>query len=322
MNRFSINTLKLLRKIVSKLNPNQETISVCEQDPSQASEKIYNVLISDNPGMIARFGSTELTCLVNYLGVKNGNRKYLDFIKGKTPPWWWESAILTQMQQWSGFFPPTKEKIEQFCQLMIKEIDEVDILGSWLENEKYFEQNLEKCTKVRLYTLEPFWCNFPWTKVLEGKKVLVVHPFSETIKHQYKKREILFSNNLLPKFELKTIKAVQSIAGGKTKHKDWFDALDHMKSEIDKIDYDICLIGAGAYGFPLAAHVKRKGKKGFHLGGSLQLLFGIKGKRWEDPNYGINAGISYPSLFNEHWVRPMELEKPKNSEQVEDNCYW
>lgn len=32
-------------------------------------------------------------------------------------------------------------------------------------------------------------------------------------------------------------------------------------------DYDICLIGYSAYGFPLAAHAKRKGKKAVHLGG-------------------------------------------------------
>ena len=63
---------------------------------------------------------------------------------------------------------------------------------------------------------------------------------------------------------------------------------DLPEAILDKQDYDICLIGAGAYGFPLAAHVKRKGKKAIHLGGALQLLFGVKGKRWEDPNYGVN----------------------------------
>ena len=59
----------------------------------------------------------------------------------------------------------------------------------------------------------------------------------------------------------------------------WFDALDYMKSEIDKYDYDVCLIGCGAYGFPLATHVKHNGKQAIHLGGTLQLLFGIKGNR-------------------------------------------
>lgn len=80
------------------------------------------------------------------------------------------------------------------------------------------------------------------------------------------------------------IRAVQSL-GGNSQFKDWFEALEYMKTEIDKVDYDICLIGAGAYGFPLAAHVKRQGKQGVHLGGALQLLFGIKGKRWEMANY-------------------------------------
>lgn len=47
---------------------------------------------------------------------------------------------------------------------------------------------------------------------------------------------------------------------------------------MDKVEYDVCLIGCGAYGFPLAAHAKRTGHKAIHLGGSLQLLFGIAGK--------------------------------------------
>jgi hypothetical protein len=99
-----------------------------------------------------------------------------------------------------------------------------------------------------------------------------------------------------------------------------------MKSEINKADFDICLIGCGAYGFPLAAHVKRMGKKAFHIGGSLQLLFGIKGKRWEvnDPHYelGNDNIIDYYSLPNEYWVRPLEEEKPANHSKVEDSCYW
>ena len=55
-----------------------------------------------------------------------------------------------------------------------------------------------------------------------------------------------------------------------------------MENEIDKHDYEVCLIGCGAYGLPLAAHVKKQGKKAIHIGGALQLLFGIMGKRWID----------------------------------------
>ena len=109
-----------------------------------------------------------------------------------------------------------------------------------------------------------------------------------------------------------------SIAGEKTEFKTWFDALDFMKKQMDQTDYDIALIGCGAYGMHLAAHAKRMGKKSFHLGGTLQLLFGIIGKRWE-----IDRSIyQYKQFFNEHWTRPMNEEKPENSHLIEDGCYW
>ena len=44
-----------------------------------------------------------------------------------------------------------------------------------------------------------------------------------------------------------------------------------------KFDFDVALIGCGAYGFPLAAKLKTAGKQAIHLGGVLQALFGIKG---------------------------------------------
>lgn len=328
MNKNQIFVLKSFRKVYGKLfTKSTKSKPICIEDADLASQIIYNTLMADKPCMIARFGSTELTCLLNYIGVTRDKKKYLSYIKGETQSWWWEQKIINQMQQWSGFFPPTIEKIEQFCKLMLQDIPEVDILGSWLPQEKYFEQQLNT-QKVHLRLLEPFWVNQPWTSALVGKNVLVVHPFTDTIVHQYSKREIIFNNrNVLPKFKsLHVVKAVQTLGEGDDRFKDWFDALDFMKNEIDEKDYDVCLIGCGAYGFPLAAHVKRMGKKAIHLGGALQLLFGIKGKRWEDPNYGVKEwGIaygSYTNLVNENWVRPDLKYKTKNAEKVEGACYW
>ena len=113
----------------------------------------------------------------------------------------------------------------------------------------------------------------------------------------------------------KVIKAIQSVAGEECNFENWFQALNHMKEQIDNIDFDIAIIGCGAYGFPLAAHVKRIGKQAIHMGGSTQLLFGIKGKRWEKHEF-----IS--SLFNENWVYPRLDETPKGYKRVEDGCYW
>lgn len=323
--------LKILRKLYAKtfggyqLPPLQR-----EEDPDKASEMIYNLLSDDKPCMIARFGSTEMNAIINYLGVNSPQHSIWKFIQGKQPEWWWNKNIMNQMQQWSGFFPPTPENMQRFGEMMLEDAKEVDLLGSWLKDEYYIAQNINKAQLVHLRLLEPFWTNnsIPWTKALEGKKVLVVHPFAHLIYKQYtEKRTLLFNNpNILPLFDLQVIQAVQSLGGENNGFKDWFDALQSMKDKIDAADYDICLIGCGAYGFPLAAHIKRRGKKAFHLGGALQLLFGIKGKRWEDPNYGVKEwGMpygSYPALMNTNWVRPGESERPLNANQVEGACYW
>lgn len=284
-----------------------------------ASNLIRDALLSPEPVMVARLGSTELQCMVNYLGVMQPDKykNFKGYITSQTPPWWWNDSIITQMQNWSGFFPARVDKVEQFCEMMIADLTNVDILGSWLKEESFFGRELSGAKKVMLEDLEPFFTSQPWTWALEGKKVLVVHPFAETIKNQYAQRERLFDNNLLPEFELEVIPAVQSIAGQQTEFDDWFAALSFMKEEISKRDFDVCILGCGAYGFPLASFVKNMGKKAIHLGGVTQLLFGIKGARWEE--YIV---YPYANLFNDAWVRPGHTETPTKAKIVESGCYW
>jgi len=315
-------TLQALRKLNLKINPaSSEFGRNWTMFPAKeyAAALIYKELTTDKPSMIARLGSTELACIINYTGVKKASqlKSFSGYIKGKTPQWWWDKGIMQQMQDWSGFFPVTEPLIDRFCAMMLEDMPKVDILGSWLKEESFFKQELGSSKKVMLEDLEPFFSAKPWTKALEGKKVLVVHPFEDTIQKQFLVRDRLFENNLLPDFELLTIKAVQSIAKEKTAYADWFEALDHMKSQIAATNFDICILGCGAYGFPLAAFVKSMGKKAVHMGGITQLLFGIKGSRWDQ--YIV---YPYTNLYNNYWVRPGDKERPKNAEVVEGACYW
>lgn len=327
MNSLSIFTLKTLRKLYAKvLGVSQLTILSCEEDPDKVSEMIYNLLTNDKPCMIARFGSTEMSAIINYLGVNSQHHSIKKFIIGKQPEWWWNKNIMNQMQQWSGFFPPTPENMHRFGEMMIQDAQEVDLLGSWLKQEVFLDKYLKKASKIQLMYLDPFWSQRPWTRALEGKKILIVHPFAETILSQYPKRDFLFPDKkILPTFKsIQTIKAVQSLGGESNDFKDWFEALTFMKNEINKSDFDICLIGCGAYGFPLAAHVKRMGKKAIHMGGSLQLLFGIMGNRWDHdkPHYEKGTFIYYAGLENKYWVRPSLSERPTNHKSIENSCYW
>ncbi|MFT4203276.1 MAG: hypothetical protein QM610_05125 [Chitinophagaceae bacterium] len=323
MNQPTIFTLKALRSIYAKaFRVPVLTRPVCEQKPDKVSQMIYDRLVDDRPCMVARFGAFELNATVNFLGVKNGEHDSGKYIQGKSLDWWWNKKLLEHMESNAGFFPPTEEKITQFCELLLEDMKEVDILGSWLAEEKYFNAEGNRWESVNLELLNPFFTSNPWTKALKDKTVLVVHPFNKLIEYQYQtNREHIFENKeVLPKFSLMTIQAVQSIGGYGGRFGSWFQALDWMKDEIDQRDYDIALVGCGAYGFPLAAHVKRQGKKAVHLGGALQLLFGIRGKRWEDANY--NDQYNYAQFMNEYWVKPGDDLKPHNACAVEGGCYW
>lgn len=262
-------------------------------------------LLSDKPSMIARFGAVEIKGVL-YPILPFGFRCIF------------KRRIFGAMETNAGFFPVNKASIKRFSELMKSDMKLLDILGSWRIEERLLQLNFDQVKRIPLTELEPYFQENPWSEVLTGKRILVIHPFNKTIESQYaKNREHLFRDKrVLPEFKsLETIKAVQTIAGNRESFNDWFEALEYMKAEIDKKDFDIAIIGCGAYGFPLAAYVKRIGKKAVHLGGATQILFGIKGKRWID-------NVKFNTIINDYFVFPSVTDIPDNAEKVEGGCYW
>lgn len=322
----------ILRKLYSRffqnsLEYNYEIIDGIDE----VNDLLFSMVSSGKPCMIARYGATELSCILNYISIKKGKKgNILNFIRSKSSFWWWNKNIMNQMQDWSGFFPSNEENLARFSELMIEDsqyVDALAVFNSVLTGVDSMQNYLTHCQSFfSLPYIDPFLSNSPWTRVLRTKKVLVVHPFAKLIEKQYLNRDKLFENpDVLPEFELRTVEAVQSLGGDCNQFEDWFAALEWMKKEIDKEEYDVCLLGCGAYGFPLAAHVKRTGHIAIHVGGSLQLWFGIKGKRWENQKSRDFKGISddfYLKLMNNpFWVRPDEYVS-SHTKKVENGCYW
>ncbi len=329
MNKLFILYLKTIRNIYRIFYDKTKTVSDYDIifDAQESSDLLYNAITAPEPCMIARFGGFELNVVANYLSIKEKTHSWTKFIKGEVYEWWWNQILLEHFRDNAGFFPLDDDYVCRFCELMISDSQQLDLLGSWLDNEYLLIGYPSRVKRVRLLHMEPYWAECPWTRALRGKKILVIHPFVKLIEKQYREhRTQLFKNpDVLPEFDLQTIQAVQSIGGKGGEFENWFDALQYMKDEIDKRDFDIALIGCGAYGFSIAAHVKRRGKKAVHMGGALQLLFGIKGKRWEDPNYGfgtLGKKGRYLELFNNYWIRPGVDAKPVDAEKVEGACYW
>lgn len=271
-----------------------------------ANKYIYKSLKSGKPFLAARFGDAELRALVYTLENDMGLRhSYPNYIK-------------KVMHLNAGFFPTDDKSLSQFGHMLWQSSKNVDCFGVWYNLlEDYVIQNTRPDAKlVVLEALEPYRSSFPWSKALKGKKVLVVHPFAESIQKQYSIHSKLFGNpNVLPDFDLITYKAIQTNAGGISDYKTWFEALDVMFNDIKKIDFDIAIVGCGAYGLPLSAKIKGLGKQVIHLAGATQILFGIRGARWD-------ARPEMQQYFNEYWTRPLESEKPKDAKSVEGGCYW
>lgn len=274
----------------------------------QYHEQLAGRIAQGNPLLAARFGTTELSCM-----------KAFEFNLKRTL-----DGNMMVMQKNSGFFPPERWGGEKFLALMKACMPEVDFLGTqFVRCEAYFINKYfsKDCLMVRMKSLEPF-CNpeNPWTQALAHRKVLVIHPFAETIASQYQKYEHLFPDvAFLPRFDLITYQAVQTLGGkGDTDFRDWFEALDFMTNNIRQLDFDIAIVGCGAYGFPLAARIKGMGKQAIHLGGATQALFGIKCKRFDEaPDYGYIR-----RWYSENWVYPSAEETPAAGKFVEGGCYW
>lgn len=291
-------TFSFVDKIYEALAPEAEGL---EADTNH----IVELLRCEKPCMISRFGSGELqtVCLMRY--------------------WPWLNAFKSRTYRLignnAGFFPVDKKHLRQFYECYKDSAKDLDVLITWRIEEFLVKDWLKGKIRVQKNTLDQFYKQGdPWTQALKGKRILVVHPFSETILSQYTNhRKQLFDNSkVLPEFEsLETVKAVQSIAGNPAGFDTWFYALEYMKEEINKKEFDIALLGCGAYGMPLAAHIKRQGKKAIHMGGILQFLFGIKGKRYiENPETA--------KYINEYFVSPSDADRPKLAEKVEGGCYW
>lgn len=304
-------SISMIAKKIFKFNTSRSSYAGRQLlDVDDGNLMIKQMIESNKPCMICRYGSVELDTLTAAIAYPNIAKRPFENCLNK-------GYIFNN----AGFFPREKEQVLKFAELMKTSSVEADYIGVWFNpmEDYIIEKYARKDTKIGLLrSLEPWYSvENRWTEAMAGKRVLVIHPFAETIESQYKKRELLFpGTNILPKFDLVTQKAVQTVANKQDKRfQTWFEALDFMYKEAMKIDFDIAILGCGAYGFPLASMLKKAGKKVVHMGGSTQLLFGIKGGRWD--KHRIISG-----LYNASWVRPSINERPDQANKVENACYW
>jgi len=263
---------------------------------------ISEAIIKKKPFIASRLGFTEAWCLSDENSTKNPSER-----------------IMRKIWKYSGVFPDISEHFKLFAERYISALGSVDLLAL-IKTEH--ETRLIKRTgisplKCELRDLEPFLHPHPWSMHLENLKVAVISPFSESIRNSYmeSRSKLFFDQRVLPYFDLNVIKAPQTISFNNDGYISWEAAYQATVKKLDAIEYDVVILGCGAYALPLAAHIKSRGKVAIHLGGIAQVLFGVHGKRWE-------AGPMKEIFINDFWRVPLESERPKGWEKIENGCYW
>ncbi|NCY21866.1 hypothetical protein EBX31_07910 [bacterium] len=273
-------------------------------------------LQADCPFAAGKIGTTELMVL-----------EYFD--RAIQLPWpksaSWRRPT-TRLYECSGFFPIDQKAITSWIPLYVNSLGELDLVAEWQTpgtflsayEDRFLAKSVSQATRISLNALHPVHPPAAWLPDLCALRWLVISPFAATIRSQlphlgnlgiYPPKAL----SLLPKVasDCQILRCPQLPYLEPPVHRDWFEALEEMKLKMEAMSFDIALVGAGAWSLPLVAHAKKLGKKGLHFGGQLQLLFGIKGGRWERGNF-----------YNQAWIRPLPEERPANYMRMENGAYW
>jgi hypothetical protein len=150
---------------------------------------------------------------------------------------------------------------------------------------------------------------------MNGKKVLAISSFDGLIQKQYSSGNVYkIYEKFPPLSDLSTVKFPYCFLNNGP-HENYFETLDAVFEEIKKVDFDIALLGCGAYGHMLCHRIHSElGKDAIYIGGSIQTIFGILSKRELE---------SSKLPVNDYWITDIPEEyKPPNYKQIENGCYW
>lgn len=284
---------------------------------SESNKEIIKILTTNKNFSLIRIGA-ESSIVIEYCLTNNIDTKYFN-----------ENITLFN----AGIYSRSNDKIifEKFCKIVIESYKNSSILayinmpGQINKMQDYIINNYN-LFKIHSRALEPFYIvnenEKPWTHYLKGKKVLIINPFVESFKKQLKNKFQIFKDPdkkiFLDDQEFIFYKAYQTSAGNHI-HEDWYETYNLMCNDIKKLDFDIALLGCGGYGLPLCNFIKMNmNKSAIYIGGGLQLLFGVMGRRWENRDDWKKIIRDNDTKF----IRPSGDEILRNKDMIEQGCYW
>lgn len=282
-----------------------------------SASKISELLRARQPCAIGKIGTTEL------MGLEYLYRR----IQLPWPPYASWRRPAQRLHDCSGLFPVRRDIFFRWAKELRAALLQMDVLAQWQEAPSYWAAVEDRILALLVPQafhahrgfIHPLHPPAPWLGDLAKLRWLVIHPFAKTIQAQLPH---LASLGVYPETsradldqrakDTHILPCPQFSYMVPPRHPDWCCALEELKRGMEQMEFDIALIGAGAWSLPLAAHAKRIGRKAIHLGGTTQLLFGIRGERFDQ--WGFN--------YHQRWIRPLPEETPSNCRLMEKGAYW
>ncbi len=236
----------------------------------------------------------------------------------------------------AGISPPTDAVLNAFSQRYLDAIRAADLMtlpfysgfSDWLDEAKTFVSDGTPWFSYDILR-NPFGEEDPdahWIRGLDGRRVAVVTPFRASIEYQLDRLDAVYAKmpGLKPQWKSLTIVDApltqwdNQSSDAQRPAKTWLEHFERLTNDIaDQCDgFDVCLLGCGGYGMPAAHFVKSElDRVALVFGGALQLLFGIRGFRWDQ-----RSPVS--RWMNDAWIRPAPSERPDCWEQIDRGAYW
>ena len=184
--------------------------------------------------------------------------------------------------------------------------------------QKWFSLKFDK-----VYDMNTEWNNFlihsvqhkytlSWLEFFRNKKLLFITSFPETMKKQYNSGNVFKMFGIDPfLMNIQFCKSPISFCSN-TPNSNILESFDYLKNEVNEKNFDIAIIGCGGYSMLIGNYIfNEMNKSAIVVGGTIQLMFGIKGKRWNKYN-----------MYNEYWCNVLTNEIPNNKTRVEGGCYF
>lgn len=283
----------------------------------EGAAKICELFLGAKPFFVGRNGTIEMQTVYSWAFHKLPYGAY----------------VKEHIQRNAGVFPSTEDSINAWAAAYTKALSMLDtVAAGWYKPFEREEHMLLKglapdAVKHPLRSLEPYYVEATkrWTQHLAGKKVAVVSSFTETIRSQLQCIDQVWRGKnagLIPadvdwKFVQTGYAPILALgkAGWPEGITSWQLAVDRVVEGVMASGAKIALVGCGGLGMVIGGRLRELGVSVILLGGAIQVLFGIKGKRWA--THGVIS-----KFWNESWVWPAAEEVPKGAELVEGGCYW